>query len=31
MESLGGIANVSIFILLCWIMIGILGINLVKD
>ena len=30
LESFGGIANVLIVIGLCWIMIGILGINFVK-
>ena len=31
LESFGGIANVVVVIILCWVMIGILGINLVKQ
>ena len=31
LESFGGIANVVVVILLCWVMIAILGINFVKD
>jgi hypothetical protein len=30
LESFGGIANVVVVILLCWVMIAILGINFVK-
>jgi len=31
LESFGGIANVVIVIVLCWIMISILGINFVRN
>lgn len=31
LESFGGIANVCVFIVLCWVMLSILGMNFVKD
>jgi len=30
LDSFGGIANVVIVIVLCWVMISILGINFIK-